>query len=164
MPNYREWRGKPFKDRFDAKWILAEETGCWVWTASLTYAGYGRLGVPELGTNLAHRIGWMLYRGPIPEGLVIDHMCRVRCCVNPDHLRVVTKRINSTENSRSVWALNAKKTHCPKGHPYQGPNLIRLAKSRACRICTKRQDQLTNLKRRGIPRGRYQSAKKKAQG
>ena len=71
----------------------------------------------------AHRVMWERRRGPIPPGMYLDHTCRTRPCINPDHLRVVTPYVNTIENSRSVSALNTVKTHCPRGHPYAGYNL-----------------------------------------
>lgn len=104
--------------RFDAHWIPEPNTGCWYWTGYVTKSGYGCF-VPGIRVFPAHRIAWELYRGPIPAGMVIDHCCRVRHCVNPDHLRVVTRRQNALENSVSIQALNAQKTACPQcGSPY----------------------------------------------
>lgn len=88
-------------------------TGCWLWLGSLDKDGYGRLSWKNHACG-AHRYSWMAFRGPIPEGMQIDHMCRVRSCVNPDHLRVVTPRQNVLENSLSHQARNAAKPHCPK--------------------------------------------------
>jgi hypothetical protein len=109
---------KSVRERFDAKWTPEPNTGCWLWIASGDRDGYGRF-----DHGAAHRWAWMLYRGPIPEGMVLDHMCRVRSCVNPDHLRVVTPRINALENSHAHAAVNAAKTHCIHGHPLSGDNL-----------------------------------------
>lgn len=77
-----------------------------------------------------------LHKGPIPEGLVIDHLCRNRGCVNPDHLEAVTQRENILRGE-GLAAANARKTHCPKGHPYSGENLYVVPSSgrRQCRIC-----------------------------
>ena len=79
---------------------------------------------------LAHRVAYELQVGPIPVGLQLDHLCRVRSCVNPAHLEPVT----SAENTRR--GLRAMKTHCPQGHPYAGENLlIRPTGQRRCRTC-----------------------------
>ena len=104
---------------FDDRWTPEPNTGCWLWTQTLDTGGYGIIGYQGQRGPIrekAHRLGWMLLRGPIPQGLVIDHMCRVRSCVNPDHLRVVTMKVNSTENSISPNGLNAAKTCCPRCH------------------------------------------------
>ena len=89
--------------------------------------GYGTFGVPTVDphrhrTVLVHRYSYELFVGPIPRSLVIDHMCRVRHCVNPDHLRIVTRRINNLQNTVSHVALNPDKTHCPVGHLYDEEN------------------------------------------
>ena len=138
-------RKRPIRQRFDAKWKWNHETDCWEWCAGISAKGYGTFLV-EGKEWYAHRAAWLLYRGPIPDGLVLDHMCRVRNCVNPDHLRLVTLAVNSMENSVGPVAQNAKKTHCKHGHALTGTNLaIRTSKTRygprdtytyrACRIC-----------------------------
>ena len=85
------------EDRFWANVAMVPIAGCWVWMAGVTNLGYGRFTVNGAITS-AHRYSWELLRGPIPVGLEIDHLCRVRCCVNPQHLEPVT----SQENSRRV--------------------------------------------------------------
>lgn len=72
------------------------EDGCWLWTASLTGDGYGRISLGgKFGPmGLAHRVAYELLVGPIPEGLELDHLCRVRRCVNPEHLEPVTHAEN----------------------------------------------------------------------
>lgn len=86
--------------------------------------------------RLVHRTAYEWAHGPIPEGLQIDHLCRRIRCVAPTHLEAVTNKVNSLRG-RSPWALNAQKTHCPKGHPLSGKNAkIRKATgARSCRIC-----------------------------
>ena len=114
---------KTLFERLDAKWIPEPNTGCWLWMAC-TSRGYGKIGRTGGGAPLAaHRVMWERRRGPIPPGMYLDHTCRTRPCINPDHLRVVTPYVNTIENSRSVSALNTVKTHCPRGHPYAGYNL-----------------------------------------
>lgn len=127
------------RERFDAKWMLAPITGCWLWTGARNDNGYGYFYGRAHRSHGAHRYSWMLYRGPIPDGMVIDHLCHVRACVNPDHLRVVSQKANALENSDCVSALNAKKTHCPRGHEYTEANTYHRANApgayRACRAC-----------------------------
>lgn len=108
-------------------WAKVNKTdSCWLWTAS-TNNGYGQFNSSN-GT-LAHRYAYELANGPIPAGLHIDHLCRVRTCVNPIHLEAVTP----AENNRRV-ALN--RTHCRHGHPYSGDNLfLRKDGRRECRTC-----------------------------
>ena len=113
------------------------ETGCWLWVGHVNAHGYGLAGVRVAGRSVsrrAHRLVWENLVGQIPDGLFIDHTCRVRSCVNPDHLRIVTKRQNSLENSLGVTAIQAAKTCCPKcGGPYTQAR----ADSRRCAPCRK---------------------------
>lgn len=116
------------------------ETGCWIWTSTTDIKGYCQVS-REGGTKktYAHRMVWERLRGPIPPGLHIDHMCRVRCCVNPDHLRVVTPAQNALENSVGFAARHAAKTSCPKcGDAYtvmKPPTNGHRGKWRRCRRC-----------------------------
>lgn len=110
------------------------ETGCWLWRRSTNGVGYGKL-QQDGRLKYAHRLSYELLRGPIPEGFTIDHLCRIRCCVNPDHLEPVTMRENVLRGE-GMSAKHAKKTHCPAGHPYSGTNLvIGVRGNRLCRIC-----------------------------
>ena len=108
---------------------------CHVFRGAIMGGGYGCIWVGQK-SMLAHRVAWEQEVGPIPEGMEIDHQCRNRACCNVDHLRIVTHKINTTENSFSVGAINKVKTHCPAGHPYDEENTrINRAGSRVCRIC-----------------------------
>ena len=110
-------------------------TGCWIWTASLDGNGYGQITVAGKSTK-AHRFVYERERGPIPAGLTLDHLCRNRWCVNPAHLEPVSGRVNILRGL-GMGARNARKTHCPKGHPFNGNNLFILknGKGRWCRQC-----------------------------
>lgn len=89
------------------------ESGCWVWILRIDRNGYGR--IKYGGRNMrVHRVWWMRNVGLIPDGMVIDHMCRERACVNPSHLRLVTGRQNTLENSFGVCARNKAKPRCPR--------------------------------------------------
>ncbi len=107
---------------------------CWLWLGAKVHNGYGQL--KRSGKMVrAHRYAYELLIGPIPDGLQLDHLCRIPNCVNPDHLETVTSREN-TMRGVSFAALNARKTHCPQGHPYSGANLhIRPRGTRKCRMC-----------------------------
>ena len=145
------WQTQSLRERFDAKWIPEPNTGCWLWMGGLAGRGYPMVYVPgqKWGTK-AHRVAWELYRGPIPDGLVIDHTCRVKSCVNPDHLRPVTSAVNVTENSISLAALNKVKTHCPRGHEYTTENTLRMKRNdgRVCRTCKRMLEMVNHAKRR----------------
>jgi hypothetical protein len=109
--------------------------GCWLWTLSPDAYGYGRIGWTVRGINYrvyAHRLAWWLAHGPIPAGLTVDHQCHTRMCCNPAHLRLLTR----IENSRIQHNHQRRKTHCPRGHPYDEANTYRHpAGRRVCRTC-----------------------------
>lgn len=129
--------------RFWNKVTINNNTSCWEWTAARNKAGYGHVwdGATRKGVR-AHRLAYQHLVGAVPDGLELDHLCRVRHCVNPAHLEPVTTAENSRRSplSEAVFArgvsLQLSKTHCPKGHAYEGDNLIPLPKGgRACREC-----------------------------
>ena len=124
------------RERFEAKVSIEPNTGCWLWAASVNRHGYGC--IKEKGSVLrAHRVSWLLHVGPVPEGLELDHLCRVRCCVNPSHLRAVTSREN-TLAGEGLTARQARQTHCKRGHSLEGPNLrIEAGGRRRCMACEK---------------------------
>jgi hypothetical protein len=76
------------------KYYVDKDSGCWIWTANLNSGGYGQLSFKGRRAQSAHRVMYEQLRGPIPEGLDLDHICRRRNCVNPDHLRPVTRAEN----------------------------------------------------------------------
>ena len=100
--------------RFFAKLTVGD--GCFEWTAGRSKGGYGMI---KIGGRMvyAHRVAYELFVGPIPSGLQIDHTCRNRACVRPDHMEAVTSREN-TLRGESFASRNAAKTHCPRGHQY----------------------------------------------
>jgi hypothetical protein len=96
--------------------VVFASSGCWEFTGRLDPDGYGRAGVGGR-QRMAHRITWEFTRGPIPDGLQIDHLCRNRACVNPSHLEVVDARTNTLRGISSP-AINARKDRCRNGHPF----------------------------------------------
>ena len=108
-------------DSFTSKVALDEETNCWVWKLKPTDTGYGIYNTHSKVFK-AHRVSWRIFKGPLTDGLVIDHMCKNRMCVNPAHLREVDSHTNTMENSNWFVALNKLKTHCPSGHEYTEEN------------------------------------------
>ena len=103
---------------------------CIVWTGTTNNRGYGMIGVADKDV-LAHRLAYELARGPIPEGLTLDHLCRNRICVNPAHLEPVTMRENIRRGIKGVLT-----THCPQGHAYDAENTyITESGWRVCRTC-----------------------------
>lgn len=120
-------------------WSKVDREGdgeCWEYNGNLNN-GYGRFYHKGKAT-LAHRISYLDHYKEIPDGLVIDHICRTRACCNPSHLRAVSLRVNVLENSESLSAIFARRTHCPKGHELSGANLVpHRAGARICRICAR---------------------------
>jgi hypothetical protein len=123
------------------KYVSPEpNSGCWLWTGAMHDRGYGRIGLGGKygGSALAHRISYELNVGPIPPAMSIDHLCRTRACVNPDHLEPVTTKENCRrgEAGRVNGARQLAKTACPQGHPYSGDNLYIMPNGRrACKEC-----------------------------
>jgi len=102
-------------------WAKVDFTNtCWVWTACKDARGYGRFGV-DRSNKKAHRLSYELLIGPIPEGTEIDHVCRNKSCINPDHLEAVTHRENVLRGE-SPSAKCAVVTHCAKGHEFTPEN------------------------------------------
>jgi hypothetical protein len=102
-------------------WEQVDRSGeCWLWLGAKAINGYGRFGARP--SWAAHRWAYTFTRGPIPDGLTLDHLCRNLLCVRPDHLEAVTDRVNILRGTGPA-AANATKTHCKRGHPLSGPNL-----------------------------------------
>lgn len=120
----------------DLFWAKVNKTStCWLWTGSISKKGYGNFGAGGK-SRLAHRVAYQLIVGHIPVGLTLDHLCRVRNCVNPEHLEPVT----GTENTRrgDAGKYLADRTHCPKGHAYDDENTrYNRRGQRVCKACAK---------------------------
>jgi HNH endonuclease len=104
--------------------ILYAENGCWLWQGKISSSGYALLSIKGRYVHV-HRWAYEHFRGVIPEGLLIDHLCKHRSCVNPEHLQPVTYQEN---NQRA-------RTHCWQGHPFTAENTLINGSGRMCRIC-----------------------------
>lgn len=128
---------KPLTERITSLITISDE-GCWLWGFKPDRAGYGGISVRGK-TQPAHRVSYEVFRGPIPAGLVLDHLCRTPACVNPSHLEPVTNRENILRGT-SFSAVNASKTHCHQGHPLSAENLYISGRGyRHCRACNVRR-------------------------
>lgn len=107
--------------------------GCWLYTGYITPNGYGTFGYQKK-FHYAHRFSYEFYKGPIPEGLEVDHLCKVRNCCNPDHLEAVTTLVNQHR-------ANPPKDHCNRGHAFDEENTFYVKKGerfkRYCRACNR---------------------------
>ena len=106
-------------------------SGCWLWPTE-SREGYGHVWCGGR-TRRAHIVSYELARGAVPEGLVLDHLCRVRCCINPDHLEPVTQGENIRRSP--IMGQYARPTTCPKGHAFDESNTYRAGGQRYCRAC-----------------------------
>lgn len=122
-------------------WAKVDAKGiCWEWTAARSKTGYGkfRLSGPQRRTKDAHRVAWEALVGPVPEGLELDHLCKMRHCVNPDHMEPVTHAENMRRGHHAPGGVaQSARTHCPAGHPYDDTNTHRSAQGRKCRACAR---------------------------
>jgi hypothetical protein len=138
---------RPAIDRIAEK-VALTDSGCIEWIAAPANTGYGELSAnSETPRVLAHRWSYEHHFGPIPEGLQIDHLCRNRLCINPDHLEAVTQRVNILRGEGAT-ARNAAKTHCPRGHALSGDNVYThpTRGHRECLECQRRRNHLRTRK------------------
>jgi hypothetical protein len=135
------------RQRFMAKVLHDSTTGCWLWTGRLNDGGYGQFKLGQ-APRLAHRVALLLFRG-VPLGgdrkdSQADHLCRVRRCVNPDHLEMVS---SLTNNLRKLAARpRAERTHCPKGHALTPENTNWHRNYPHCRVCHRASQALINAR------------------
>lgn len=125
-------------------------TPCWVWTGHLDKDGYGRFWY-EGSNKAAHRYGYRVQVGEIPEGLQTDHLCRNRACVRGDHLEPVTGKVNIERGETGL--ANEAKTHCPQGHEYTDENTMEFRQTngfgstgRRCLTCHREQSRRASRK------------------
>lgn len=124
------------------------ESGCWLWTGRIRKDKYANIKMGMRVTQLAHRVSFETFIGPVPEGLELDHLCRVRHCVNPEHLKPVTHLENMARMVPGV-SFNGSKTHCKHGHPLGGDGVYVRERPRgdervcvACELVTRQKKKL----------------------
>ena len=117
------------------------DTHCWVWQGPVSRDGYGIISYNSK-PNLTHRVSYIVNKGPIPEGLELDHLCRNRRCCNPDHLDPVSHKENVRRGKTGEVNSHRQrsKTECKHGHPFDAKNTYyRSRGSRGCRTCNRCQ-------------------------
>lgn len=133
--------------RFHAK-VWKHDAGCWEWIGSKQPTGYAQLWNGQR-VEQAHRISFRLTCGAIPDGMEIDHLCRNRGCVNPDHLQAVSHRENM-RRSKTIMGQNAAKTECKRGHSFDQANTYITANgARQCRACLRMHAKNRKARARG---------------
>lgn len=138
-----------FMEKIDFPSVFSD---CWYWNRSPNSYGYGQFWLKNLGRSVAaHRVAYVLAYGDVPPGTEIDHLCRVRHCVNPLHLEAVTQAENN-RRSNSMSAVNARKTHCKNGHPFDSGHMKIIKNGRCCWTCklTWQRKSRAELKRKSI--------------
>lgn len=124
-------------------------SGCWLWKGATNDKGYGQIKVNGK-TTYVHRASYEFHVGPIPEGAVLDHICRVPSCLNPAHLDAVTQKENIRRGRLpGLLELQKQKKFCPSGHEYSDTNTyLNHRGSRNCKVCAKARAVEWNRKNR----------------
>lgn len=134
-PDKTTMHGEPLAARLFAK-VLVLPSGCWVFQPAVKDDWYGKIRDDGKTSNV-HTVVWTWLRGPVPDGLELDHLCRYRPCCNPDHLDAVTHRENCFRGLAPVFAKlrRVTQTHCKRGHEFNSVNTNFTTKQRVCTIC-----------------------------
>lgn len=141
----------PLAKRFWAKVLkVPGENACWVWIGNKNEHGYGTLGVNRK-MEKAHRVALALESGePIPDGVDVCHKCDNPSCVRPDHLFLGTMSDNIRDCVLKGRHAQKIKTHCPRGHPYSGENLLVRDGRRFCKECAREHSRRAKLRACGV--------------
>lgn len=159
--NGKPYRFIPVTDRCPADMPITERLqrrtqvepgGCWLWTGPISNRGYGLLNTKHK-SQLVHRASYEVHRGPIPGGMTLDHLCRVRHCLNPEHLEPVTAQENILRSPFTMASRWARRTSCVNGHVFTPENTMWVKTSRSpgkrhrtCRICHRANSARTRAK------------------
>jgi hypothetical protein len=129
------------RERLFSRLIIDQETGCLLWTGGTAKFGYGRVSVNGYPQHV-HQVMYEMFVGPVPDGLELDHLCRVPRCASPAHLEAVTHKVNMLR-SQTPAAANATKTHCDRGHEYDLLNTYFAPGTghRQCRACNQDRER-----------------------
>ena len=136
---------RPFtiKHRLLRRMVIDPIRGCWLWVGALGPDGYGKMTHRNNIVLAVHRVAYMEYKGDIPKGMQVDHLCFVRNCFNPEHLEAVTPKENSIR-------AKARLTHCQNGHPYVSDNIRMDTRGhRVCKSCARNAQRKQREKNRG---------------
>jgi hypothetical protein len=126
-------------ERFNSKWI--KQGDCHIWTDHKDVDGYGRISFRRR-SRPAHRVALFIAGRMIPEGFVVNHTCRNRACVNPQHLETIPAKENWRKDSGAASYVNSQKTHCPKGHSYDR----KYGRQRYCSVCESEKNKRLRAK------------------
>jgi hypothetical protein len=131
------------KERFLSYVDIKTDVECWEWRGVKNSSGYGQFFMPGRSKPMAHRFSYELFVGEIPPGLVMDHLCRNKSCVNPRHLEPVSNRVNSVVRATGLMHERSLQTHCKRGHLLSGNNVKRMGKykTRHCVTCKLARDK-----------------------
>jgi len=132
-------RSYSLEDRF-RRYVVKTPGGCWLWLGCRMENGYGKAAIGGNETALAHRVALALAGRPARDHQVVDHLCRVRNCVNPMHLQAVTTAENLARSPYTLPSIAAAKTHCLHGHPFTDDNTYVHRGKRLCRTCRRAAD------------------------
>lgn len=140
---------KPVIERLMAK-VEIDSNGCWIWQGAKT-GGYGVIGMGPRGsgTRNTHRVAYEHHKGPIPEGLVLDHLCRNPPCCNPDHLEAVPQQVNV---DRGLRRRGSTRSECRRGHAMTAENVVMESGHRVCRTCYEARLERKRVKVRKPPK------------
>jgi hypothetical protein len=145
------------RTNYEAKYIPEPNSGCWLWLGQVNQHGYGRTRLASGRSQVAHRAVYEAYHNiVVPADLELDHLCYVRCCVNPDHLEPVTRSVNVRRAIRHNRGRNISEadSRCPNGHSMVGDNICVRKQGKTISIICRTCARAARLRWRNSPKGR----------